>query len=345
MKVSAYIPSYNQKRFLAEAIDSVLAQTRRPDQVIVVDDGSTDGSQEMIRGYASRHPDLFTTVFHERNLGVAQTRVDALSAVRCELVTYVDGDDRMCPGKVESELRCLQDHPQAPIVFSNYCYITEDASRIIRVWIDEGNRPPEGDVFEQTVTRRFPEGNLFHNELLPIACLRKVGFHDTQLSTYEDYDLRIRLTREYRTAYCPRVNIQVREHGGPRLSKSQAMVHYESIRVVLNKNRALWADLPEDRRHRIEEALRKMLADLAIQGSVQYLRTGQRGLARHAARKALSHGVGFRGLGCFVLVSMLPDWSFDSLVPFGARMGRSGRRALGYLLSRSSNADREVLDG
>lgn len=345
MKVSAYIPSYNQKRFLAEAIDSVLAQTRRPDQIIVVDDGSSDGSQEMIRGYASRHPDLFTTVFHEQNLGVARTRVDALSAVRSDLVTYVDGDDRMCPGKIESELRCLQDHPQAPIVFSNYCYITEDASRITRVWIDEGNRPPEGDVFEQTVTRRFPEGNLFHNELLPIACLRKVGFHDTQLSTYEDYDLRIRLTREYRTAYCPRVNIQVREHGGPRLSKSQAMVHYESIRVILNKNRALWADLPEDRRHRIEEALRKMLADLAIQGSVQYLLTGQRGPARRAARKALTQGASAPSLARFVLVSMLPEWSHDSLVPFGARMANSGKRIWRHLSRRRDDAPGEVLDG
>jgi hypothetical protein len=251
----------------------------------------------------------------------------------------------MCPGKIESELRCLQDHPQAKIAFSNYCYVTEDATRVTRVWIDEGHRPPEGDVFEQTVTRSFPQGNLFHNELLPIACLRKVGFHDTQLRTYEDYDLRIRLTREYRTAYCPRVNIQVREHAGPRLSKSQAMVHYESIRAVLNKNRPLWANLPEPRRHGIEQTLRKLLADLAMRGSLQYMRSGQRDLARSAARKALAQGVGLRGLVCFVLVSMLPEWSYDSLVPFGVRLGRSGKRAWEHLLSRSDDANREAPNG
>ncbi|MBT7715794.1 MAG: glycosyltransferase family 2 protein, partial [Deltaproteobacteria bacterium] len=87
MKISVFITSYNQKKFLIEAIESVLNQTLSPFQIIVVDDSSKDLSQEVIAGYAARYPNLITPIFHKRNTGVAQVRIDALNAVNGDYVT------------------------------------------------------------------------------------------------------------------------------------------------------------------------------------------------------------------------------------------------------------------
>ncbi len=321
MKISVYIPSYNQKRFLVEAIKSVLNQTRRPDQVIVVDDGSSDGTPEMIRGYASRFPDLFTPIFHERNRGVARTRIDALSAVRHELVTYIDGDDRMGLRKLETESQTLADTPSAGFVFSNYCYMTADGSRRTRVWIKD-QRPPEGDIFLETVTRDFPDGNLFHNELLPIRCLRDVGFHDTSFSTYEDFDLRIRLTRKYRGVYCPEINVEVREHDGPRLSKSRCHVHLANLKKIFRKNQHLWADMPADDRERIRKGIDAYLGTLALISARELVREGRRREAWAAWREAFRCGAGRRELMSYLIDANVPEWAEDTLLLYAKRLGR-----------------------
>ena len=109
-RISVYITSYNQKEYLVEAIDSVLNQTLKPFEIIIVDDCSTDGSREVIAGYALRYPDLVNPIYHTRNQGVAQARIDALQMVTGDYVTYVDGDDRYLPTKLEKEARLLQEN-------------------------------------------------------------------------------------------------------------------------------------------------------------------------------------------------------------------------------------------
>lgn len=328
MTIAVYIPSCNQKAYLREAIDSVLAQTRRADQIIIVDDASSDGSQEMIRSYASRHPDLFTTIFHERNRGIAVARNNALNAVRCDLVTYVDGDDVIEPEKLELEADLLGRDPRAEIAFSNHGYMSEDGRRPHRLWADP-EPPPQGNVFVETVTRRYPQNTLFRNELLPIRCLREVGLHDPSLSTFEDYDLRIRLTKQYRTAYCPIVNGWVREHSGPRLSKSACEEHFRNILKIIEKNRPLWSDLPADQVRRIEAGLDAFLARLARRSAVQLSRSGQRRKACAAWKEACRRGGCPLQLGMDILVSTLPEWGLDDILPCVKRLVHLSRRLAG----------------
>ncbi|UCC54424.1 MAG: glycosyltransferase family 2 protein, partial [Anaerolineaceae bacterium] len=192
MNISVFITSYNQKAFLVEAIESVLAQTLSPSQILVVDDCSSDGSQEVIEGYRSRYPDLITAIFHTQNRGVAQARAHALQAISGDYVTYVDGDDRFLPHKLEKEAALLARRSEIQIAFSNNYYMTETGQRT-GIWITK-KWPPQGDVFKETLTRQFPRGNLFRMELLPYAAWQAVGFHDPNLSVLEDWDMRIRLS-------------------------------------------------------------------------------------------------------------------------------------------------------
>jgi glycosyltransferase involved in cell wall biosynthesis len=247
VKISVYIPSYNQKRYLDEAIKSVLAQTLRPHQVIIVDDCSTDGSQNLIAGYAERYPELVTAIYHNRNRGIARTRIDALEAVTGDYVTYVDGDDRYLSTKLEKEARALGDNADAQIAFSNYYFINARGART-RLWAD-GEQPPAGSVFREVFLRQFPRGSLFRTELVRCDALKVAGFYDPEFCIYEDWELRIRLTKRFRTVYVDEPLSEYRRHGAG-LSDAKLVEHIAAWEHIGRKSRALLEDL--DRSERVE---------------------------------------------------------------------------------------------
>ncbi|MEJ2098716.1 MAG: glycosyltransferase [Desulfobacterales bacterium] len=241
-KISVYITSYNQKEYLFEAIESVLAQTLKPHQVIIVDDFSNDGSQELIAKYAQKYPNLILPIYHTKNLGVVKTRIDALNAVTGDYVTYVDGDDRFLPEKLERELNILAGNSNAQIAYSNNYYINPDGQRI-GVWADE-TKPPQGYIFKETFARRFPKSNLFRMEVINYQVLKSVGFHDPDITIYEDFDLRIRLTKHFQVAFCDEPLSEIRLHK-KGLSSLSANQHLASLELIYHKSRFLLADLNE----------------------------------------------------------------------------------------------------
>ena len=270
LKISVYITSYNQKDFLVRAIDSVLHQTLRPSEIIIVDGSSTDGSQEVIAEFSSRYPDLITPIYHSQNIGVAQARIDALRAVTGDYVTHLDGDDRFLPTKLESEARLLLDNPSAQIAYSNHYYVNLDGAKI-GVWAD-GVTPPQGDVFRQTFTRDFPRGSLFRNELVDYGSWKRVGFHDPKQGLYEDYEMLIRLTKHLQVAYVdePLAEYRIHEEG---LSRAPAADHLGALERIYRKNEPLLRDLNIADRKEIQRKLDRRMARIA----------------RQAAREAVEH--------------------------------------------------------
>jgi glycosyltransferase involved in cell wall biosynthesis len=249
MKISVYIPSYNQRRFLAEAIESVLAQTLPPHEIIVVDDCSTDGSQDVIAGYAARNPRLITAIYHDRRRGIPETRNHALQTVTGECVTYVDADDRLLPTKLEREAQALAANPDAHIVFSDFLF-TDAHGAVTRRWAAE-QKPPAGEVFREVLLRKFPTGNLFRAELVPCEALHHVGFYDTTLSIYSDWELRIRLTKRFRTVYVDEPLSVYRRHGAG-VSDSPIAEHVRAWEQIWRKNCCLLDDLPPQERAELE---------------------------------------------------------------------------------------------
>jgi glycosyltransferase involved in cell wall biosynthesis len=247
MRISVYITSYNQEVYLREAVDSVLAQTLRPHQIVIVDDCSQDASPELIDAYARRYADLITPVYHQENAGVAQARVSALQAVTGDYVTYLDGDDRYLPTKLEKEAAMLKSRPGVDIVFANVYHINSVGKRM-GVWSDK-QKPPEGDVFTAVFARDFPRGSLFRNELINFRAWQQVGFHDPKLKTHEDYDMRIRLTKHLRTAYVDEPLSEYRKHESGL--RNTAVLHkLATLETIWRKNKHLLADLPAaDRRY------------------------------------------------------------------------------------------------
>jgi glycosyltransferase involved in cell wall biosynthesis len=267
-RISVYITSYNQKAYLGEAIDSVLAQTLLPCEIVIVDDCSTDRSQELIEGYRSRYPDLIVPVYHSCNQGVARTRTDALRTVAGDYVTYVDGDDRFLSTKLEKEARVLEENPGTGIVFSNYYYISEDGVRS-GVWAD-GEDPPQGCVFRQTFARRFPRRSLFRNELVNYQAWKRVGSYDPALGVYEDYEMRIRLTKQLSVAYCDEPLAEYRVHGAG-LSRGKAVQQLAALEYIYEKNRHLLNDLSMVERRDVQRELGGWLAGIAERAAVEVI--------------------------------------------------------------------------
>ena len=102
--ISVIIPAYNVERYISRAMDSVLAQTVHALEVIAVDDGSTDGTGEVLDGYADRYPDR-VTVLHTSNRGVTAARLTGVDAAHGEWIGFVDGDDEIEPDMYEFLLK------------------------------------------------------------------------------------------------------------------------------------------------------------------------------------------------------------------------------------------------
>lgn len=122
-RVSILVPCYNSAEFLAETLDSVLAQTFEDWECVAIDDASTDGTIELLRSYADRDPRI-RPVALERNLGAAGARNEGLRHLRGRYLAFLDSDDLWHPEKLERQL-VLADGVGAAMVHSSYRFVDE----------------------------------------------------------------------------------------------------------------------------------------------------------------------------------------------------------------------------
>lgn len=123
MSVSVVVPLYNGRRYIAAAIDSILGQTRPPDEVIVVDDGSTDGGADIVAGYGDR-----VRLLRQENGGAPSALNAGLRVARGELVAFLDHDDLWMPEKLALQCAALREDAALDGVFSHIqVFLSEDA--------------------------------------------------------------------------------------------------------------------------------------------------------------------------------------------------------------------------
>jgi len=185
--VSVVIPVHQGERYIVGAVQSALAQTHRALEVIVVDDGSTDGTAARLATIDD--PRLF--VMHQSNAGTAAARNAALARARGQFIAFLDSDDRWFPDKIASELSVLRDAPQAMGIAYSSLYSVDDAGRLLHV---PPVRRDSGSVFDLLI-----DGEHF---LAPSLCLfdrriiDAIGTFDTR-RYHEDHDFMLRATKRF----------------------------------------------------------------------------------------------------------------------------------------------------
>jgi glycosyltransferase involved in cell wall biosynthesis len=176
------ITTYNHAHYLAAAIQSALKQTRRADEIIVVDDGSQDDPAAIV----ARYPGV--RLIRQENQGLSAARNTGLIAARADYILFLDADDRLRPGAIRAGLDCFDEYPEAGFVYGGY-YLTDRKHR--RISKDVHN--PIGDEPFKT----FLEGNaigMHATVLYRRAVLQSLGGFDASLRRCEDYDVYLRLS-------------------------------------------------------------------------------------------------------------------------------------------------------
>ncbi len=129
--VAIVLSNYNHARYLPDSLGHIARQNRPPDQVIVVDDGSTDGSLEIIRAFAETQP-YVEVIDNGRNLGLQESIARALPLVDCDYLVWAASDDRLLPDFLAQTMAALERNPQAALAFSETSVLEGDTERIDR---------------------------------------------------------------------------------------------------------------------------------------------------------------------------------------------------------------------
>ncbi|GAB5500683.1 MAG: glycosyltransferase [Pseudohongiellaceae bacterium] len=248
--VSVIIPSFNRRHCLPRALDSVLAQTVPALEIIVVDDGSSDGTRSLI---ASDYPQV--TYLWQPNRGVSAARNAGIEAARGDWLAFLDSDDEWLPSKLELQLALASSMPQCPLVHSDEIWIRSG----VRVNAMRKHEKAGGYIFE----RCLPLCAISPSAALIRATLfDELGGFDTALAACEDYELWLRICSRYPVAYVDQPLL--RKYGGHDDQLSRQHWGMDRFRVRAMSKLLDAADLTQQQRQVTRNMLAEKIAILAI---------------------------------------------------------------------------------
>ena len=265
------VPVYNRCRLIDRAIKSVLGQTIPPDEIIVIDDGSTDGTDEVIK---NSYPDVI--LLKQENRGVSCARNNGIKNAKGTWVALLDSDDEWLPVKLEKQLLALQENSSNKI-----CHTDE-------IWIRNGvyvnpmkkHRKYGGNIYKYCLPLCVisPSSIIIHKEIF-----KDIGLFDENIPVCEDYDLWLRICSRYPVLYLQ--DKLIKKYGGhddqlsrqywgmdrfriralekmindPVLSEKDRMA---TVATAINKARILKKGLMKHGREKEAEKMMKKLAEL-----------------------------------------------------------------------------------
>ncbi|MBU1642194.1 glycosyltransferase [bacterium] len=190
MKISVIIPAYNSVSTLARAIDSVLEQSYRADEIIVVDDGSSDATSETAKVYSE------VILLRQKNMGVSSARNNGVMMASSEWIAFLDADDTWHTKKLAFQVAYHQKNP------GSKCMYTDE------VWMSGERELPVPKKYQKPETVRFEEALAFSNiatssVLMQKKLFERLGGFDESLEVCEDYDLWLRILRDEKIDLVP----------------------------------------------------------------------------------------------------------------------------------------------
>ncbi|MBR8835694.1 MAG: glycosyltransferase [Stigonema ocellatum SAG 48.90 = DSM 106950] len=224
-KVSIVIPAYNAIAYLPEAVDSVLQQTFTDFEVLIVDDGSSDGTVE----WANQMTDPRVRVISQTNQGSSGARNTGITAAKGEYIALLDADDLWEPTKLEKQLRYLSENPSVGLVDTWTILVDQQGKSMGKVVVSYAE---SDNVWKQLVQFK----TVCCCDSTPVirrSCFETVGLFNGDLRFLEDLDLWIRLASRYTFGVVKEPLVRYRQHPGSKSTNCQGTL--EAFRTIIEK--------------------------------------------------------------------------------------------------------------
>ncbi|MBI4489748.1 MAG: glycosyltransferase [Deltaproteobacteria bacterium] len=275
--VSVVIATYNRDRFLPETVESVLDQRFRDFELIVVDDGSTDDTQRVLKSYGDR-----IRSFYQENRGPSAARNLGIRHARGRWVSIQDSDDLCTPEHLDALTGFVDRNPDCGMVFANGGYLGgPEHNRETIIPREKSRRLAQRgvrlvDLFEKSIVR-------LQAALMSKECLESIGGLDENLRICMDLDLSFRLFMRYPVAYLDKVVFLYRKHGG-NIGRNQELRLLENIQVI----EKLIREFPQSKEILGWGRIARRIAYRYYRLAKGRWKMGDRGGAREAIRSATS---------------------------------------------------------
>jgi len=252
--VSIIIPAYNAERFIKRVLESALAQTYKNIEIIVIDDGSTDKTAEIVKNY--KDPRII--YLYQKNQGQGPARNNGIKKSQGEYITFLDADDYYFPEKVEKQVRFLENHPEYQAVYCNALHFYSDNPTVF--FKKKGNFH-SGDIFKDLLESSYINPNTI---MVYRKVLDKAGLFNENRYYPEDWELWLKISRAgFKFGYLDEdlVKVEIRPDSNTTMAiqwilKNNALKMFENIFSSMSqKERVLY---------KTEEILRKMRLKLAV---------------------------------------------------------------------------------
>jgi len=236
-KVTVLIPVYNRARFIGDAMDSILAQTLDDFELLLVDDGSSDGSQDRIRAY---HDPRIRLIQNPRNLGIAGARNRGIEAARGEYLAFLDSDDRALPTRLAQQVAFLDSHPDFAAVGSWIRWIDDTGA-------PRGKTKRKAAAPDQIAAERLFRSCLENSTATTRTAILRAYPHREDYRLGSDYDLWARIAADYRLAALPEVLVERRQHDSQASDERSSEYKRWRLAIFADQLTALGVDYdPQD---------------------------------------------------------------------------------------------------
>jgi glycosyltransferase involved in cell wall biosynthesis len=212
--VSVIIPVFNRKALVARAIDSVLAQTYQDLEVVLIDDGSTDGSGAVLDEYTIKHPGR-VKVIHQKNAGQVVARNNGIKVAIGKYIAFLDSDDTWLPHKLDRQIPLFQKN--VGLVYAGI-FEVDGKEKIVQEVRPE--KKMRGNIFYQLLEKNAMTGG---SVVVTRESLDRVGLFDEKLKAAENWDLWIRISKHFLVDFVDEPLIKYLKHDGNMSSDMNLM--------------------------------------------------------------------------------------------------------------------------
>jgi glycosyltransferase involved in cell wall biosynthesis len=221
-KVSVIIPVYNREKYVGEAISSILAQSFTNFELLLIDDGSTDDSVEIMRSYTDPRVRL---VRNERNLGIPKTRNKGIQLARGDYIAILDSDNIALSDRLAKQVAFLDRHKDYVLLGSGAALMDEEGQSL-----KKGKRRfvSSGEVKSHLLFRCW----LHHSSVMArTAILQAYGYRE-QYVVCSDFDLFVRLARKHKLGHLPEPLVRLRVHAGSITRENVQLTKDKDLEIV-----------------------------------------------------------------------------------------------------------------